>query len=138
MLNLDTHILVHSLEDELSSAERRILAADEWGISAIVLWEVAKLAQIGRIEFDLDDPRIRRALRQIRVWPLTPAICHASCQLDFQGDPADELIAATSIVEDVPLLTRDRTIRTSRLVPLARDPQIRRLTRTTAARSPRR
>lgn len=123
MLNLDTHILIHSLEDELSRAERRTLADNEWGISAIVLWEIAKLAQIGRIEFDLDEPRIRRVLRQVRVWPLTPAICHASCQLDFRGDPADELIAATSVVEDVPLLTRDRTIRASRLVPLARQPQ---------------
>lgn len=123
MLNLDTHILIHSLEDALTPTERRILAADEWGISSIVLWEIAKLAQLGRIEFDLADPRILRVLRQIRVWPLTPAICHASCELDFRGDPADELIAATSIVEQVPLLTRDRKIRASRLVPLAREPQ---------------
>lgn len=123
MLNLDTHILIHSLEDALDPTERRILAADEWCISSIVLWEIAKLAQLGRIEFDLEDPRIRRVLRQIRVWPLTPAICHASCELDFRGDPADELIAATSIVEQVPLLTRDRKIRASRLVPLAREPQ---------------
>ena len=123
MLNLDTHILVHSLEDALTPAERRILAANEWSISPIVLWEIAKLAQLGRIVFDLEDPRIQRVLRQIRVWPLTPAICHASCQLDFRGDPADELIAATSIVEGVPLLTRDRTIRASRLVPLADEPQ---------------
>lgn len=119
MLSLDTHILIHSLEDALLPAERRLLAGNEWSISAIVLWEIAKLAQLGRIVFDLDDPRIQRVLRQIRVWPLTPAICQASCQLDFRSDPADELIAATSIVEGVPLLTRDRTIRTSRLVPLA-------------------
>lgn len=123
MLNLDTHILIHSLEDALAPTERRILAANEWGISSIVLWEIAKLGQLGRIEFDLEDPRIRRVLRQIRVWPLTPAICHASCELDFRGDPADELIAATSVVEQVPLLTRDGKIRASRLVPLARGPQ---------------
>ena len=121
MLNLDTHILIHSLEDALDPAERRILTADEWSISAIVLWEVAKLAQLGRIEFDLTDPRVARVLRQIRVWPLTPAICHASSDLDFHSDPADELIAATSIVEQVPLLTRDGKIRASRLVPLAEE-----------------
>ena len=84
-----------------------------------MLWEIAKLAQLGRIAFDLEDPRIQRVLRQVRVWPLTPTICHASYQLDFRGDPADELIAATSIVEGVPLLPRDRIIRASRLVPLA-------------------
>ena len=121
MLNLDTHILIHSLEDALAPAERRLLAANEWSISPIVLWEIAKLAQLGRIEFDLEDPRIGRVLRQIRVWPLTPAICHVSCELDFHGDPADELIAATSVVEQVPLLTRDGKIRASRLVPLARE-----------------
>jgi predicted nucleic acid-binding protein len=43
-----------------------------------------------------------------------------STQLDFSADPADELIAATSIVHDVPLVTRDRRIRSSRRVPLAK------------------
>jgi hypothetical protein len=35
-------------------------------------------------------------------------------------DTADELIAATSVVHGVPLLTRDRAIRRSKIVPLAR------------------
>jgi predicted nucleic acid-binding protein len=35
------------------------------------------------------------------------------------GHPADKLIAATSIVHKIPLLTRDRRIRDSRIVPLA-------------------
>jgi PIN domain nuclease of toxin-antitoxin system len=39
--------------------------------------------------------------------------------LDFTGDPADELIAATSVVHAVPLLTRDKQIRKSKLVPIA-------------------
>ena len=42
-----------------------------------------------------------------------------STRLDFVGVPADELIAATSIVHEVPLLTRDGRIRRSRLTPLA-------------------
>lgn len=36
----------------------------------------------------------------------------------LSGDAADELIAATSVVHQVPLLTRDRSILQSRLVPL--------------------
>ena len=43
----------------------------------------------------------------------------AACSKLKSGDPADELIAATSIVHGVPLLTRDRQIRRSKLVPLA-------------------
>lgn len=53
----------------------------------------------------------------IVLWEL--AIARASTDLDFRGDPADELIAATSIVLGVPLVIRDGQIRTSRRVPLA-------------------
>jgi PIN domain nuclease of toxin-antitoxin system len=53
------------------------------------------------------------------VWPIDLETCLRSTKLDFRGDPADELIAATSVVHKVPLLTRDRTIRASRVVPLA-------------------
>lgn len=119
MLNLDTHILVDALEGELRPAERRLLASDRWGISAIVLWELAKLAQLGRIGLDLGESRTQRALRRIHAWPLSIEVCRASCELDFRGDPADELIAATSVVHRVPLVTRDGKIRASRLVPLA-------------------
>ena len=119
MLNLDTHILVDALEGELRPAEQRLLSGDRWGVSAIVLWELAKLAQLGRIGLDLGEPRMQRALRQIHTWPLSVVVCRTSCELDFRGDPADELIAATSIVHQVPLVTRDGKIRASRIVPLA-------------------
>ena len=35
------------------------------------------------------------------------------------SDPADEIIAATSVVHNIPLLTRDHIMRTSKIVPLA-------------------
>ena len=119
MLNLDTHILVHALADELTRDERALLAREEWGISAIVLWEISKLVQLGRIEMDLDDPDIVRTLSKIHTWPLSLAICRAIHDIDFKSDPADELIAATSLVYRVPLVTRDATIRRSKLIPLA-------------------
>ncbi len=119
MLNLDTHILVFALRGELRPRERNLLSTGEWSMSAIVLWELAKLAQLGRIELDLDDREVTRTLNGIHLWPIDFAIARMSTRLDFSGDPADELIAATSVVHDVPLLTRDRVIRASRLVPLA-------------------
>ena len=119
MLNLDTHILVFALRGELRPRERNLLSTDEWSMSAIVPWELAKLAQLGRIELDLDDREVTRTLNGIHLWPIDVAIARMSTRLDFSGDPADELIAATSVVHDVPLLTRDRVIRASRLVPLA-------------------
>ena len=118
MLNLDTHILIHALRGDLRPRERAVLSADPWGIAAIVLWELAKLAQLGRISLDLSDSSVDTALSSIHVWPLDLEVARASTRLDFRGDPADELIAATSIVHDVPLLTRDKRIRRSRMVPL--------------------
>jgi PIN domain nuclease of toxin-antitoxin system len=58
-------------------------------------------------------------LSGIRTWPITLDICRAMGQLDFRSDPADELIASTSIVHHLPLVTRDGRIRNSKIVPLA-------------------
>ena len=119
MVNLDTHVLVFALAGELKPREQKILASNPWGISSIVLWEIAKLSQRGRIGVDLEDNELSRILSRIHVWDLSPAVAMASCRLDFRGDPADEIIAATSIVHKVPLLTRDKRIHKSRLTPLA-------------------
>jgi len=119
MINLDTHMLIYALTGELTRKERALLEARNWGIAAIVLWELAKLAQLGRIKLDLVDAEVGVVLDQIHVWPLDLEVARMSTGLDFASDPADELIAATSIVHHVPLLTRDRRIRASKLVPLA-------------------
>lgn len=120
MLNLDTHVLLHALGGTLRPAERRLLVSHLWSISAIVRWEICKLQQLGRIELDLDLPEVARVLNRIHTWPLTWEICRASCRLDVRGDPADELIAATSLVHNVPLVTRDRALRRSKQIPLAK------------------
>lgn len=119
MLNLDTHILLYAVTGQLTSAEERALRAARWSISAIVLWEMAKLAQLGRIEIDLDDVDVVRTLSSLHVWPITLEVARQSTRLDITGDPADELIAATSVVHNVPLMTRDRGLRRSRLVTIA-------------------
>ena len=51
--------------------------------------------------------------------PIDLTVARASTRLDFTSDPADEIIAATSVVHNVPLLTRDDIIRSSKMVPLA-------------------
>ena len=119
MLNLDTHILVRALAGELLPSEETLLKRNRWSVSAIVLWELAKLVQPGQVELDLVDREVIRTLNRVRIWPIDLAVAIASTRLDFMGDPADELIAATRIVQNVPLLTRDRTILGSRIVPLA-------------------
>jgi len=118
-LNLDTHVLVFALCDELRPRERKLLEGSNWGVSDIVLWELAKLAQLGRLTVDLEERKVERVLADLSVWPITLEIARTSTRLDFRGDPADELIAATSVVHKVPLVTRDRAIRRSKVVPLA-------------------
>ena len=85
----------------------------------MVLWEVAKLTQLGRISLEFDEPVVQNVFSSIHVWPIDLKVARQSCNLDFDSDPADEVIAATSICHNVPLLTRDKHIAASKLVPLA-------------------
>jgi PIN domain nuclease of toxin-antitoxin system len=123
MLNLDTHVLLYAVTGDLTRGEGNLLRGEPWSISAIVFWEISKLAQLGRIEVDLDDQQVVRTLGAVHVWPITAEIAKRSTRLDVGSDPADELIAATSLVHNVPLLTRDRALRRSRMIPLARAPR---------------
>lgn len=109
--------LLHALAGSLTSRERRLLSRHEWSISAVVLWEVCKLQQLGLIELDLDNAEVKRALARVHTWPLTWECVRESCRLDVSGEPADELIAATSLVHDIPLVTRDRALLRSKKVP---------------------
>jgi PIN domain nuclease of toxin-antitoxin system len=120
MLNLDTHILIFALNNELTRKEREILSSDKWGISSIVLWEITKLHQVGRIEIDLDDVEFRRITAKIQIWPISLNVCRRILELDFKSDPANEIIAATSIEYNVPLVTRDKLILKSKIIPFIR------------------
>lgn len=119
MLNLDTHILIYLLDGDLSAREQQLVVQAPLAISDIVLWELAKLVQFGRLTLDLTSPAFQTCLQQLTVIPISSDIARASTQLDFRSDPADELIAATSLVTGIPLLTRDHKILSSRLVPFA-------------------
>ncbi len=77
------------------------------------------LSKRKRIPFSLEHPAVIGALGNLTIWPLDIRVCRRLRDLDFHSDPADEIIAATSLAYDVPLLTRDRTIRRSKIVPLA-------------------
>jgi len=92
------------------------LSRDQWSISAIVLWEIARLVQLNRIDLDIDSPEFTRFVSRLHVWPLTLEICNAIQRLDFRSDPADEIIAATSLVHRIPLVTRDRRVRQSKVI----------------------
>jgi PIN domain nuclease of toxin-antitoxin system len=117
MLNLDTHVFLDAARNNLNSGELSLLQrVPRWGISGIVLWEIEMLYRIGRTNHGLDDPEIRAMLETGTVWPLDANVCLALRRLDFKSDPADELIAATTLARRVPLVTRDGRLRGSALL----------------------
>ena len=119
MLNLDTHIVIYLLAGELLDNEIELIEANELAISDIVLWELCKLVQLKRLQLDMDSPDFHSLLLNLTVFPISLEIAIAGTHLDFRGDPADEIIAATSLVENLPLLTRDARIRRSKKIPFA-------------------
>ena len=67
MLVLDTHVVLQALSGDLTPRERAALSREPWGMSAISLWEVAKLAQLGHVEIDLDEGRSSDLLVHVTV-----------------------------------------------------------------------
>ncbi len=57
--------------------------------------------------------------RRFIVLPITGDIALQAFDLpaSYPKDPADRIIGATALIEDIPLLTADREIRKSRAVP---------------------
>ncbi|TAM81487.1 MAG: hypothetical protein EPN47_12075 [Acidobacteria bacterium] len=72
-----------------------------------------------RIVLGLDSPEFRLRLQNLAVLPITPEITGQCAQLDFTSGPADEIIAATSIVEKIPLMICGLRMRRSKMVPFA-------------------
>jgi PIN domain nuclease of toxin-antitoxin system len=118
MLNLDTHILVDIMVGHLSPKEEKLIRSHSWAISDIVLWELHKLNQLGRIDFDFSNKEIKNFLKTLEIVPIDLEVLSALNIIDFKSDPADELIAATSIARGYPLVTRDSKLLKSKKTPL--------------------
>lgn len=124
MILLDTHVLLWLLEnpDRLSPAAKSAIAEVETAgrrpiISGQSLYEIARGVLRGRIESTLPlEDLLAYIERHFVVGPLTSQIAIAAAQLpsSFPSDPFDRIIAATAIVQRVPLVTADVRIRRSR------------------------
>jgi len=121
MLNLDTNIIIFAAMGHLTASEKVLLAAhDDWAISPIVLWEITKLHQLKRLVYSLEDRIMKAYLERMTLLPINEIVCANLYKLDFRSDPADEIIAATSLALNIPLMTRDKKINKSKIVPLAK------------------
>ncbi len=89
--------------------------AEQFGLSAISLWEVGKKHQIGKLELRKGlGTWLREAVSaHVELLPLTPEIVADAMSLpEFPNrDPADELIVATARVHTLTLLTTDTELK---------------------------
>jgi len=114
---LDTHV-IHWWSAEprrVSAPARKALdEADELAVASISWFELAWLARHERIVVNIPIRSWLQGLAdQLRTISATPAIADTAVSLpsSFPGDPADRLIYATAIEHDLPLVTKDRAIR---------------------------
>jgi PIN domain nuclease of toxin-antitoxin system len=120
---VDTHALLWWTNGppQLSSAALDALdKADVVAVSAITAWEIALLHRRRRIEIDRDAlPWLRdlAAARSLLILPITIDIAVQAAELhEMLRDPIDCLIAATALLHDAPLVTKDDRIRQSGVV----------------------
>lgn len=125
---LDTHVLLYwfSEKSALSEGQRRAIEAASAEapllVSEITLWEIATLWSLKRIALSLP---LRDWLERATAVPLvhrvgiSPAIAAETATLpaSFHRDPADRILVASARVLGATLLTQDRRIIQSGIVP---------------------
>ena len=116
MIVLDTHIWLWWVNEDNEFLKplwlEVIEQADEVGVSAISLFEVAWLQQHGKIQLPCAiNEWFEKALAGsgISLLPLTPPIATLAVSLtDYHSDPQDRIIMATAIVHDGKLISVDK------------------------------
>jgi PIN domain nuclease of toxin-antitoxin system len=124
---LDTHVVLWVTSDpaRLSAKARATIEetrknGEGLAICGITLLELATLASKGRINLSISLESLLRELEQrFTVLPISSRACARTMALsaNYPKDPADRIIGATALVEGLTLLTADREIRRSKVVP---------------------
>jgi len=119
---LDTHVVIWWLMDDrklpkthAKALERCERSGTPVALSAISLWEIAKLVERGHLELtqSLDDSVEQLETSSfVSVLPLTGRVAIESTRLGrrFHSDPIDQIIAATARCHGLTLLTVDERI----------------------------
>lgn len=126
---LDTHILLYwfSKNAALSVTQKQVIESatpqEPLLLSDISLWEIATLHSLGRISLDLplrDWLERATAPPLVRCISISPAIAAevASLPDSFHRDPADRIIVASARILGATLLTNDKLIIDTRVVPV--------------------
>jgi PIN domain nuclease of toxin-antitoxin system len=117
MILLDTHAWIYYLgdPDALSAPAMNAISQSETiGLSIMSCMEAAILIRKGKIQIDQSLENWMEQMTNVyrlEILPITPSIViRANSFSDFHPDPADRIIAATSIAHGIPLITKDRIL----------------------------
>jgi PIN domain nuclease of toxin-antitoxin system len=107
---LDTSRLSPEAKNAIDRNERDLIICD------ISIWEIAMLIKRKRLVVDATASGFINLLLQSRnylVQEITPEIAELSVNFgsEINSDPADRLIAATSILRNAPIVTADQNLR---------------------------
>ena len=96
-------------------------AKNELIICDISFWEISMLIKRKRLEVENTASSFIKILLQSRsfhIQEITPEIAELSVNLEAEinNDPADRLIAATSILRNAPVVTADQNLRDATLL----------------------
>jgi PIN domain nuclease of toxin-antitoxin system len=108
---LAPHRLTPTAKQAIMDAEQQ----NQLFCSDMSLWEIAMLIDKKRLDPGTDTLSFLKlilAARSIQVLPITPEIASLSVSLPLiQADPADRIIAATTVFHNAALITADEKLR---------------------------
>jgi PIN domain nuclease of toxin-antitoxin system len=114
---LDTHVWLWYVSDpsKLSEAALNQLASAPLCVSCISVWEIGMLVNQGRLRLNQCARNWVAQCERSRAFtflPIDNAVALVSVGLPpIHKDPADRLIVATAMVHQIPLVSKDGTIK---------------------------
>ncbi len=122
---LDTHIVVHAANDDLEPARKGLLEnpSSDLFVSAVTLWELTKLVELGHLVLPDGFDRFMRDLCGHPRYTIAQYDAELMIELlrtarKMHRDPADQIIVATALRLDAALMTNDLRIRRAGLAKI--------------------
>jgi len=112
---LDASKLTAKAKKAISRRQSELIICD------ISIWEIAMLIKRKRLVIDFDTAGFIQLILQSRnfhIQEITPEIAELSVNFgsEINHDPADRLIAATSILSNAPIITADQNLRKATMI----------------------